>query len=213
MPDLVRSKADADVRLVRLLVQLHARLVGRLCRGLRRVAPLSGKSPSSSMSFSSSPGPTAPATPTTILGAVYQRSRYEMNVSRVAPGPSPCGRGCPSRAGGRRTRGRRTRRRRSRAACRSTCSSPLRSRPSRGRSPRGRSASGAACPRARRARCRGLARAAHVVARDLLAGERAELAADGVDLRRDVARRRATLRPLKNMCSAKCAMPLDSRVS
>ena len=42
-----------------------------------------------------------------------------------------------------------------------------------------------------------LARAAHVVARDLLAGERVELAADRVDLRRDVARRRAPLRPLE----------------
>ena len=58
-----------------------------------------------------------------------------------------------------------------------------------------------------------LARAAHVVAGDLLAGEGVELAADGVDLGRDVARRRAPPVPLKNMCSAKCAMPFDSRVS
>ena len=52
-----------------------------------------------------------------------------------------------------------------------------------------------------------------VVARQLLAGEGVELTSDRVDLGGDRPRRRAPLRPLKNMCSTKCAMPLDSGVS
>jgi len=52
-----------------------------------------------------------------------------------------------------------------------------------------------------------------VVAGELLAGERVELPADAVDLgemARAVGRRSV---PLKNMCSAKCAMPAMSGVS
>ena len=55
--------------------------------------------------------------------------------------------------------------------------------------------------------------AADVVAGVLLAGERVELAADRVDLAGDVARRRPPPVPLKNMCSAKCAIPFVSAVS
>ena len=52
-----------------------------------------------------------------------------------------------------------------------------------------------------------------VVARVLLAGERVELAADAVDLGRDVPRAGRRSVPLKNMCSAKWAMPPISGVS
>jgi len=58
-----------------------------------------------------------------------------------------------------------------------------------------------------------LAGAADVVARVLLAGERVELAADPVDLAADVRAVGRRSVPLKNMCSAKCAMPLVSGVS
>jgi hypothetical protein len=52
--------------------------------------------------------------------------------------------------------------------------------------------------------------ATDVVAGVLLARERVELPADRVDLAGDVGRFSV---PLKNMCSAKCAMPFVSRVS
>ena len=53
-----------------------------------------------------------------------------------------------------------------------------------------------------------------VVAGVLLAGEGVELAADAVDLGGDVLGGRAACSvPLKNMCSAKCAMPLVGLVS
>ena len=59
----------------------------------------------------------------------------------------------------------------------------------------------------------GLGRAIHVVAGVLRAGEGVELAADRVDLAGDVARVGRRFVPLKNMCSAKCAIPFVAGVS